>query len=159
MWSIGRTIVTAMLFSVVVSAGVASAQYNYPTTPQPTPPPSHSTSPGTNYAVNVAVATVHGKREKILTDARGMALYYFTSDTLAKAACTGKCAMTWPPLLSKSAPTHAAGLSGKLSVVTDANGRQASYNGHLLYRYSRDTAPGLATGDGLYGKWFVAKPA
>jgi len=158
MWRIGSTIATALLFLVVISAGVASAQYNYPTTPQPTKPPNQSTTPGTEYTVNVAVATVHGKRERILTDARGMALYYFTSDTPTKAACVGGCAKTWPPLLSKTTPTHPAALSGKVGAGNDANGRQVSYNGHLLYTYSRDTAPGLAAGDGLYGKWFVAKP-
>jgi predicted lipoprotein with Yx(FWY)xxD motif len=104
------------------------------------------------------MATVQGKREQILADAKGMALYYFTPDTPTKAACTGGCAKTWPPLLSKAMPTHAVALSGKFGVVNDANGRQVSYNGHLLYRYSGDTAPGQAAGNGLYGKWFVAKP-
>lgn len=162
MWRMSRTIVSTMLLSVAVSAGAAFAQYNYPTTPQPTPqptpPPSHSVTPGTGDTVNVAMATVQGKREQILTDARGMALYYFTSDTPTKAACTGGCAKMWPPLLSKSMPTHPAALSGKFGIVNDANGHQVSYNGHLLYAYSGDTAPGQAAGDGLYGKWFVAKP-
>lgn len=159
MWKVSRTIATVMVLSLVVLAGVAYAQYNYqyPTTPQPTPPPSHSTS-GTNDTVNVAMATVQGKREQILTDARGMALYYFTADTPMKSACSGGCAKMWPPLLSKAMPTHPATLAGKFSIVNDANGSQVSYNGHLLYAYSGDTAPGQAAGDGLYGKWFVAKP-
>ncbi len=159
MWRASRTIATVMLLSLVVSAGAAYAQYNYqyPTTPQPTPPPSGSTS-GTRDVVNIATATVQGKQERILTDARGMTLYYFTADTPMKSACTGGCAKMWPPLLSKALPTHPATLSGKFSIVNDVNGRQVSYNGHLLYAYSGDTAPGQAAGDGLYGKWFVAKP-
>jgi len=166
MWMRGRMIFSGVLFSLVVLSGVASAQYDYPTTPQPTQPPSsqpaqppgQSVTRGPVYTVNIATATVRGKREKILTDARGMALYYLTSDTPTKAACTGACAKIWPPVLSKSTPTHPAALPGKLSVVTDANGHQVGYNGHLLYTYSGDTAPGQAAGDGLYGKWFVAKP-
>ncbi len=47
-------------------------------------------------------------------------------------------------------------LAGKLSVVTDANGQQVEYNGHLLYTYSGDAAPGQTNGEGLFGKWFVA---
>src|SRR5690348_11689843 len=89
----GRTIVSAVVF-LMVSAGVAFAQYNYgsPTTPQPAPAPSQPVKPATGYTVNVATATVPGKRERILTDAKGMALYYFTPDTPTKAACTGGCA-------------------------------------------------------------------
>lgn len=158
MWRTGRGFLSAMLLSLVASVGVASAQYNYPPTPQPAPPPSQSPTPGTVYTVNMAMATVQGKREMILTDTRGMTLYHFTPDTPTKTACTGGCAKTWPPLLSKSMPTHAAGLSGKLSIVNDDNGSQVSYNGHLLYTYSGDTAPGQATGDGLLGKWFATKP-
>jgi predicted lipoprotein with Yx(FWY)xxD motif len=158
MWKIGRNVLSAMLLALMASVGVASAQYNYPPAPQPAPPPSQSPTPGTVYTVNMAMALVQGKRETILTDTRGMTLYYFTPDTPTKAACTGECAKTWPPLLSKSTPTHVAGLSGKLSIVNDDNGSQVSYNGHLLYTYSGDTAPGQTTGNGLLGKWFAAKP-
>jgi predicted lipoprotein with Yx(FWY)xxD motif len=159
MWRGTRTIAAVTLLSLVVSAGVAYAQYNYqhPTTPQPSPPPSHSTS-GTGNVVNVAMAMVQGKQEQILTNAQGMTLYYFTADTPMKSACTGACAKMWPPLLSKAMPTHPATLSGKFSIVSDANGSQVSYNGHLLYAYSADTARGQTAGDGLYGKWFAAKP-
>jgi predicted lipoprotein with Yx(FWY)xxD motif len=156
MWKI----VSIVLLSLVAFAGVAfAAQYNYnsPTTPQPTQPPNQSTQ-GSVYTVNVAVAMVQGKREQILTDARGMALYYLKSDAPARTTCTGKCAKLWPPLLSASTPTHAPALPGKFSVVTNANGSQVSYNGHLLYTYSEDTTRGKAAGNGLYGKWFVAKP-
>ncbi|HLW49026.1 MAG TPA: hypothetical protein VKW09_14835 [bacterium] len=97
-------------------------------------------------------------REQILTDANGMALYYFTPDTLTKSACTGACAKMWLPLLSKAAPTHAAALSGTFRVVNGVNGHQVSYNGHLLYRYTGDSTLGQARGDGLYSKWFVATP-
>jgi hypothetical protein len=32
------------------------------------------------------------------------------------------------------------------------------YNGHPLYRYSGDMAPGDTHGDGIEGKWHVATP-
>ncbi len=102
--------------------------------------------------------TVNGKSETILANAQGMTLYYFTADTATKAACTGTCAGIWPPLLftGTGSPTSASPLSGTLSVVTDANGKQVEYNGHPLYRYSKDTAPGQTNGVGFKGKWFVA---
>lgn len=160
MRSSGRTIISAVVLFVVISAGVAFAQYNYgsPTPPQPAPAPSQSGQSATGYAVNVAMATVQGKREQILTDTKGMALYYFTADTPSKSACTGGCAKMWRPLLSEAMPTHPAALSGKFGIVNDANGRQVSYNGHLLYTYSGDSSADQAAGDGLYGKWFVANP-
>jgi predicted lipoprotein with Yx(FWY)xxD motif len=108
--------------------------------------------------VKTAQATVKGNSETILTNAQGMTLYYFTADTATKAACTGTCAGIWPPLLftGTGSPTSASPLSGTLSVVTDANGKQVKYNGHPLYTYSKDTAPGQTNGEGFKGKWFVA---
>jgi predicted lipoprotein with Yx(FWY)xxD motif len=40
----------------------------------------------------------------------------------------------------------------------DANGSQVEYNGHPLYTFSGDTAPGQTNGEGLFGMWFVATP-
>ncbi|HKV00563.1 MAG TPA: hypothetical protein VJQ26_00480, partial [Ktedonobacteraceae bacterium] len=41
--------------------------------------------------LKTASVTVNGQSETILTNAQGMTLYYFTSDTATKAACTGAC--------------------------------------------------------------------
>ncbi|TMC88875.1 MAG: hypothetical protein E6J10_02220 [Chloroflexi bacterium] len=37
--------------------------------------------------------------------------------------------------------------------------QQVEYNGHPLYTYSGDTAPGRTNGEGLLGKWFVSTPS
>lgn len=108
------------------------------------------------YTVETGMVTVGGKQAKILTDAKGMTLYYFASDTPTQSACTAGCASAWPPLLSASAPTAEDPLPGKLSLVKTANGSQVAYNGHLLYRYSADTAAGQANGQGVASKWWVA---
>lgn len=112
----------------------------------------------TGSGLSTASATVNGKTVTILTDSKGMTLYYFTPDTATTAACTGGCAGSWPPFLSNSssAPTSATSLSGTLTVQTDANGNQVEYNHHLLYTYSGDTAPGQTNGEGINNKWFVA---
>src|SRR5216684_160773 len=57
------------------------------------------------------------------------------------------------------APTSATSLSGKLTVVADANGNQVEYNGHPLYTYSADTGPGQTTGEGVGGVWHVCTPS
>lgn len=107
--------------------------------------------------VETAAVTIKGTSTKVLTDAKGMTLYYVSSDTPSSSSCTGGCAQIWPPLLSTSAPTSADPLPGKLTVVKTANGSQVAYSGHLLYRYSGDTAAGQANGQGVAGKWWVAK--
>ena len=122
---------------------------------------SSGTTPTTSTpVVKTAMATVKGQSETILTNAQGMTLYYLTADTATKAVCTGTCAGVWPPLLftGTGSPTSATSLPGTLSVVTDANGQQVEYNGHPLYTYSKDTAPGQTNGEGFNGRWFVATP-
>jgi predicted lipoprotein with Yx(FWY)xxD motif len=132
-----------------------SSGSNSPATP---PPTSGSTRPPA--VVHTATVTVRGQSEIVLTHTRGLTLYYFTPDSATQSACTGSCAQAWPPLLFSGSgdPTSSTSLSGKLSVQMDANGNQVEYNGHLLYTYSGDTAPGQTNGEGLLGKWFVATP-
>jgi predicted lipoprotein with Yx(FWY)xxD motif len=35
----------------------------------------------------------------VLTDTKGMTLYYFDQDVAGKSNCNGKCATAWPPLM------------------------------------------------------------
>jgi len=110
--------------------------------------------------IQTASVTVQGQPTTILTTAAGLTLYYFTPDTATTSACTGGCATTWPPLLfsGSGTPTAATSLPGTLSVQQTPNGAQVEYNGHLLYTFSGDTAPGQTNGEGKGGKWFVATP-
>ncbi len=120
---------------------------------------SGGTTPSSSAAIiKTTSATVNGQSVTILTNAQGMTLYYLKPDTATTSACTGTCAGNWPPLVftSSGSPASANALPGTLSVVTDANGQQVEYNGHLLYRYAGDTAPGQTNGEGIKGVWFVA---
>src|SRR5229473_478186 len=79
---------------------------------------------------------------------RGFTLYWFAPDTPAKSNCSGSCATFWPPVKGPSAP--GPGITGKLGTITRSDGTaQATYNGHPLYTYVGDTAPGQAKGNGL----------
>lgn len=117
-----------------------------------------SSGSGSSAIIKTASATVQGKSVTILTNAQGMTLYYFTPDSATTSACTGGCAQAWPPLLmtGSGSPTASTTLSGTLTAVSSGNGNQVEYNGHLLYTYAADTAPGQTKGEGLFGKWFVA---
>ena len=84
----------------------------------------------------------------VLTNARGLTLYWFAPDTPAKSNCNGSCATFWPPV--KGPVASGPGVTGKLGTITRSDGTaQATYNGHPLYTYVGDTAPGQAKGNGL----------
>ncbi len=63
-------------------------------------------------------------------------------------ACTGSCLTVWPPLDASTVPTASAGAS-QAAIALSAG--QVTYNGHLLYYFESDTAPGQATGTGVSG--------
>lgn len=115
-----------------------------------------SSGSGSSNVIQTASATVNGKSEMVLTNAQGMTLYYRTSDA-GTSVCSGGCAQVWPPLLftGSGAPASSASLPGQLTASTNANGQQVEYNGHPLYTYSGDTAPGQMNGEGFMGIWFV----
>ena len=84
----------------------------------------------------------------VVTNGKGFTLYWFVPDTATTSKCNGSCATFWPPV--KGPATAGAGVTGKLATIKRADGSaQATYNGHPLYTYAGDNAPGQAAGDGL----------
>jgi predicted lipoprotein with Yx(FWY)xxD motif len=82
------------------------------------------------------------------TNAKGLTLYSFAPDTATKSNCNGTCAQIWPPV--KGPVTAGPGVTGKLGTITRSGGAtQTTYNGHPLYTYTADTAPGQAKGNGV----------
>jgi predicted lipoprotein with Yx(FWY)xxD motif len=99
---------------------------------------------------------VRGRVETVLTDSRGWTLYYYTPDSRTRSACTGRCAVAWPPFISRHSLTRGSGINGTLRIVRDGNGEQVQYDGHFLYTYAGDHGPRRINGEGREGKWFVA---
>jgi len=84
----------------------------------------------------------------VLTNTKGFTLYWFVPDTSTTSKCNGSCATYWPPM--KGPATAGAGVTGKLGTIKRSDGStQATYNGHPLYTYVADGAPGQAKGNGL----------
>jgi predicted lipoprotein with Yx(FWY)xxD motif len=84
----------------------------------------------------------------VLTNGKGFTLYWFAPDTSTKSNCNGSCATYWPPV--KGPATAGGGVTGKLATITRSDGSvQATYNGHPLYTYVGDKAPGQDKGNGL----------
>jgi predicted lipoprotein with Yx(FWY)xxD motif len=101
----------------------------------------------------VKIATAAGS--SMFTNVNGMTLYVYDPDTAGKSACNGPCATNWPPL---AAAADAAPV-GKFSIVTrDDGSTQWAYDGKALYAWKNDSKPGDTTGDGIGGKWHIAKP-
>jgi predicted lipoprotein with Yx(FWY)xxD motif len=84
----------------------------------------------------------------VLTNARGFTLYSFAPDTPARSKCYGSCAAYWPPVTGTAAASP--GVPGRIGAITRTGGaRQLTYNGHPLYTYIGDSAPGQANGNNL----------
>lgn len=101
---------------------------------------------------------------RILVDGRGRTLYLFARDRNGKSACSGSCAVYWPPLIASGKPKAVSGAKQSLLGTTRrADGRlQVTYRHHPLYRYAADGGKGQTTGQGLDlsgGKWWVLSPA
>jgi predicted lipoprotein with Yx(FWY)xxD motif len=116
---------------------------------------SSSASGSTSTSTSSPVATTAGSTLKtatiggatVLTNAQGFTLYSFAPDTPTKSNCNGTCAQNWPPV---KGPATASGVSGTFGTIKRADGStQATFNGHPLYTFAGDTAPGQNTGNGL----------
>ena len=122
-----------------------------------TAPSSSAPSPSGAALIHTASIKVGDKTQTVLKNAKGLTLYYFTSDTATTVACTGGCTSNWPPFLAASGTlTSNPALPGELTVLNGANGNQVLYNGHPLYTYIKDGDPADAYGQGIGGKWFAA---
>ena len=95
-----------------------------------------------------AVKVVQIGGASVLANAKGLTLYWFAPDTAAKSVCNGSCAVYWPPVTGPV--TAHAGVSGTFGTIKRSDGSaQATYNGHPLYTYVGDSAPGQAHGNNL----------
>src|SRR6266852_2804507 len=94
--------------------------------------------------------------QQVLTNSAGLTMYWFAIDTSTASKCTGSCATYWPPV--KGPLTAGSGVTGTLGTITRPDGTtQATYDGHPLYTYAADGAPGQAKGNGLNlsgGVWY-----
>jgi predicted lipoprotein with Yx(FWY)xxD motif len=126
-------------FVLVLAACGSSGTSGSSSTTRPPASPTASAS---------ALKTMTINGTMVVTDSKGLTLYSFAPDTSTTSKCNGACAGVWPPV--KGPATAGAGVTGKLATITRADGStQATYNGHPLYTYTGDTAPGQANGNGL----------
>ncbi len=104
---------------------------------------------------------------KVIVDGRRHVVYVHDKDTPVKdgkggaSACVDSCTETWQPLTTESGMAVALPgvVPGALGVFQRPDGtKQVTFNGRLLYLYTKDTKPLEANGDGVDGQWHVAVP-
>ena len=104
-----------------------------------------TSSPAAATAGSLKTATIGGAA--VLTSSKGFTLYSFAPDTSTKSNCNGACAQNWPPV---KGPATASGVKGTFGTIKRSDGStQATFDGHPLYAFAGDTAPGQAKGNGL----------
>jgi len=170
MGAAGLAALALALSACASSSSSSSASTPATSTPATSAPAAGASSPASSAPASSAsgsalsMTTINGTA--VVTDSKGMTLYWFVPDTSSASKCTGSCATYWPPVTGPV--TAGSGVTGMLGTITRPDGTtQATYDGHPLYTYAGDSAPGQAKGNGLNvsgGLWWEmtvsgAKPA
>jgi len=132
---------------LLIAACGSSASSSSPAAQSSTPAAAAAASATSNSSGTTLMSrTINGAQ--VLTNSAGFTLYWFAPDTSTMSKCNGSCATYWPPV--KGPATAGPGVTGKLATIKRSDGSvQATYDGHPLYTYAADSAPGQAKGNGL----------
>jgi predicted lipoprotein with Yx(FWY)xxD motif len=138
------------IFATALIAGCTQQQAQ--PTPKPTPVQPADT-----------IRTASSSLGTILTDTKGMTLYYFITDIPASGTSTcyaaANCTTFWPIFsvdsIVVSPPLNAADFS---SITRTDGTKQTTYLGWPLYYFQKDTIRGDIKGENVLKAWYVAKP-
>ena len=132
---------------LLVAACGSSATSSSSTAQSSSPAAAAGSSPAASSSGTTLMSrTISGT--PVLTNSAGFTVYWFAPDTSTTSKCTGSCATYWPPV--KGPATAGSGVTGTLGTITRPDGTtQATYDGHPLYTYAADTAPGQNKGNGI----------
>lgn len=134
-----------------------SNPYPNPTPPSTTTTPTAPTTGATSKRV-VKVAQNETLGHRVLTNTRGRTLYSLSVEKNGTFICSDPaCLSIWKPLtvpagVKPLGPVH-------LGTIIRPDGRtQVTYRGLPLYRFTGDTRPGDASGEGIrdVGTWHAA---
>jgi len=135
----------ALLAVAAAAAVLAACSSSGPSSSSGGSSSSSGGSPAAAAAGGLKTATIGGAT--VLTSASGFTLYSFAPDTSTTSNCNGTCAQNWPPV---TGPATASGVTGTFGTIKRSDGStQATFDGHPLYTFAGDTAPGQNKGNGL----------
>lgn len=135
-WALAAPAAAAGLAALAACSSSSSAPSSSPAGSSPASGAAEAAAAGLKTA-NIGGVTV-------LTNAKGFTLYSFAPDTATKSACNGACATAWPPQTALAAVT-----SPYATIKRSDGSAQLTFNGHPLYTFTGDTAPGTASGNGV----------
>lgn len=142
-WAAVGLAAAALAVSACGSSGISSS-----------PATSSSASALSSAVTTLMAMTISGT--PVVTNAKGFAVYWASTDTSTTSTCTGSCATSWPAVQGPA--TAGSGVTGTLGTITRSDGTvQATYDGHPLYTYVGDSAPGQNKGNGVNasgGLWY-----
>jgi predicted lipoprotein with Yx(FWY)xxD motif len=125
----GLAVLALVLFGVSVAGAAGGAS------------PAAASGGGALKTTTIGGATV-------LTNAKGLTLYWFAPDTPTTSKCYGSCAAYWPPVIGTAA--EGSGIAGKFGTIKRTDGSsQITYNSRPLYTYIADSGPGQAHGNNI----------
>ena len=108
----------------------------------------------------------HTEIGKVLVDSSGFTVYRFSKDPRNSDTCVkiSGCTNLWPPLMSSGRPVAGPGVRSALlsTIKLPGGGRQVTYAGHPLYRYSAATEKGETGYVGAQqfgGSWYALNSA
>jgi predicted lipoprotein with Yx(FWY)xxD motif len=115
-------------------------------------------------AKGAVVSTAQTSLGRIIVNSNGRTLYLFGKDRNGRSACSGQCAVFWPPLIMTGKLGVTGGARASLIGTTRrADGRlQVTYNHHPLYTFVKDKKAGQTNGEGVnaFGAaWDAVSPA
>lgn len=117
---------------------------------------------------SVVVRTKTGGPSLFLGDPQGRTLYAFSHDTTGSSttspvsACTDAdgCLTTWLIFLASGDVVPTGVDPAKLTTFARPDGKmQSAFDGHPLYYFAGDAAPGDTLGDGFQGVWTAVNPS
>ncbi len=150
-----------LLAGVAMAVGLSACSSSSSTTTTVAPSSSHASKPAASTSSSATVdAYPTSKYGTILRDSSGYTLYAFSIDTPTKSACLGSCAVIWHPLEVTGTSTAGSGVRQSLlgTITRPGGAKQVTYDGHPLYTFAKDTAPGDINGEGINhfgGLWWV----
>jgi predicted lipoprotein with Yx(FWY)xxD motif len=151
-WGAAALAALALVLSACASSGSSTAASSTPAAGAASP--ASSAPAASSGGTSLEVKTIGS--QQVVTNSAGFTVYWFAPDTSTTSKCTGSCATYWPPV--KGPATAMSGVTGTLGTITRPDGTtQATYDGHPLYTYAGDTAPGQAKGNGQNlsgGLWY-----
>jgi len=146
-----RLIASLLAAVSLCCASLAAAQSS---APPPAATESEKARPRSPAEIAAASPVPIWRRNGLLVEQGGRALYTYTEDVPGQSRCDSACEALWPP--HYAAPD--ARPFGPFTLAKSRDGRPMwAWQGKPLYRWISDRKRGAAGGDGVAGVWFLVK--